>query len=64
MLLSKKSDVYLSVCMLGQHRKTLRVPPVFPLLFDHRMAFAKVSCSLVVTHIQLPPLFAPVDEAV
>lgn len=43
-ILSKKSDVHLSVCMLGQHRKTPRLAPVFPLLFHHRMVFAKVSC--------------------
>ncbi|XP_075879044.1 spermatogenesis-associated protein 6 isoform X2 [Nelusetta ayraudi] len=40
-ILSKKSDVHLSVCMLGQHRKTLRLAPVFPLLFHHRMVFTK-----------------------
>ncbi|KAJ8376458.1 hypothetical protein SKAU_G00070380 [Synaphobranchus kaupii] len=40
-VLPNQPDVYLSVCVMGQYQKTLRVPPVFPLLFHEKMSFQK-----------------------
>ncbi|CAL8308167.1 unnamed protein product [Lota lota] len=40
-LLVQTEDVYLSVCVMGQYRKTHCVPSVFPLLFHYKMVFAR-----------------------
>ncbi|KAM6329490.1 spermatogenesis associated 6-like protein isoform 2-T6 [Alca torda] len=40
--LPEKHDVFLSVCILGQRKKTECLPPVFPLLFYEKMCFEKV----------------------
>uniref|UniRef100_A0A8K9UFC5 Spermatogenesis-associated protein 6 N-terminal domain-containing protein n=1 Tax=Oncorhynchus mykiss TaxID=8022 RepID=A0A8K9UFC5_ONCMY len=40
--LPAKDDIYLSVCFMSQYRKSVCLPPVFPLLFREKMRFEKV----------------------
>ncbi|XP_067886347.1 spermatogenesis associated 6-like protein isoform X2 [Heterodontus francisci] len=41
-ILPRKDDVYISICVLGQYWKTKCVMPVFPLLIHERLQFEKV----------------------
>ncbi|XP_069783221.1 spermatogenesis-associated protein 6-like isoform X3 [Narcine bancroftii] len=41
-ILPRKNDVYLSICILGQHWKTKCFIPVFPLLIHEKLQFEKV----------------------
>uniref|UniRef100_A0A667XP34 Spermatogenesis-associated protein 6 N-terminal domain-containing protein n=1 Tax=Myripristis murdjan TaxID=586833 RepID=A0A667XP34_9TELE len=40
--LPAKDDIYLSVCLMGQYRKSECLPAVFPLLFYEKMIFEKI----------------------
>jgi len=41
-LLKDKEELYLSVSILGQYKKTRCVPAAFPLLFQEKLVFEKV----------------------
>lgn len=42
LLLKNLSNIYFSVCILGQYRKTASVAPEFPLHFHQKMIFEKI----------------------
>ncbi|XP_068262921.1 spermatogenesis-associated protein 6 isoform X2 [Nyctibius grandis] len=46
-LLKDKEELYLSVSVLGQNKKTRCVPAVFPLLFQEKLVFEKVFADVV-----------------
>ena len=41
-LLKDKEELYLSVSVLGQYKKTQCVPAAFPLFFQEKLVFEKV----------------------
>ncbi|KAF6721390.1 Spermatogenesis-associated protein 6 [Oryzias melastigma] len=45
--LEKRSSIYLTMCIMGQHKPTPSLPPVFPLLFHHKMTFVKTFWGVV-----------------
>ncbi|NXS89539.1 SPAT6 protein, partial [Erpornis zantholeuca] len=46
-LLKDKQELYLSVFLLGQYRKTQCVPAVFPLSFQEKLIFEKAFANIV-----------------
>ncbi|NXO04809.1 SPAT6 protein, partial [Rhinopomastus cyanomelas] len=46
-LLKDKEELYLSVSLLGQYKKTRQVPAAFPLSFRERLVFEKVFADIV-----------------
>ncbi|NXY54756.1 SPAT6 protein, partial [Callaeas wilsoni] len=46
-LLKDKQELYLSVFVLGQYKKTECVPAVFPLFFQERLLFEKAFANIV-----------------
>ncbi|KGL83047.1 Spermatogenesis-associated protein 6, partial [Tinamus guttatus] len=46
-LLKDKEELYLSVSVLGQYKKTRCVPAAFPLLFEEKLVFEKVFADIV-----------------
>ncbi|XP_072172699.1 spermatogenesis-associated protein 6-like [Diadema setosum] len=40
-ILKDREDVYLSICMLGYQKRTLCLPPFFPLLFHQKFRFER-----------------------
>lgn len=41
-IMPRPGDMFIKVCLLGQHQKTKLVPAIFPLMFDQRLIFEKV----------------------
>ncbi|KFV76127.1 Spermatogenesis-associated protein 6, partial [Dryobates pubescens] len=46
-LLKDKEELYLSVSVLGQYKKTQRVPAAFPLFFQEKLVFEKAFADIV-----------------
>ncbi|XP_078802498.1 spermatogenesis-associated protein 6 isoform X3 [Oryzias latipes] len=46
-LLENKSDIYLSVCIMGQRRTTASFPPLFPVLLQSKLTFEKTFSGVV-----------------
>ncbi|NWJ02506.1 SPAT6 protein, partial [Crypturellus undulatus] len=73
-LLKDKEELYLSVSVLGQYKKTRCVPAAFPLLFEEKLVFEKAFADIVdpghlvelleldTTTLELIQLVPPVGE--